>query len=110
MNKVAKKERKLTEGDMDDEEKQKVFEIMFKLDYTSVDPNFDRIHSATGSAASDATLIKGNGRKYTIQQKRNRVAATKFFMRNVLGLFVIPTLTVLLFMVYIIVALSSCIL
>ena len=108
MNKVAKKEKKLAESDIEDEEKQKVFEIMFKLNQTSSEETFDFPNSATSSSGSASTLEKGKAKKYKIHTKRNKVAATKFLLQDVLGKCVIPITTILLVFVYLIAVLVLC--
>lgn len=83
---------------------------MFKLEQSSEDA-FDRIKSAkstNSSSDSAATMEKGKGPKYTINQKRNKVAATKFLLQDVLAKCVIPIATAVLLLIYLILVLAVC--
>ena len=102
-------ERKLAETDIVDEEKQKVFDIMFKLNQTSSEEAFDCLKSATSLTESAETLQKGKGKQYKIEAKRNKMAATKFLLQDVLGKYVIPISTILLVLVYIVAVLAVCV-
>ena len=109
ISREAQKERKLAETDIVDEEKQKVFDIMFKLNQTSSDETFDCLNSATSLPKSAAALQKGKGKAYQIEARRNKVAATKFLLQDVLGKYVIPITTILLVFVYIVAVLALCV-
>ena len=107
MDRVAKKEKVLVDNDvLNDQEKQKVFEIMFKLDEASDDPPFDKPNSSANSASSAVTIEKQ--KIATRRTKINKLAATKHFMQNVLGKVVIPAGTVALILFYIIAVLAKC--
>ena len=109
VNRLAQKEKKVLESDIEEEEKQKVFEIMFKLEQSS-DDDFDGIKSAksTKSSGSVAAMEKGKGQKYTINQRKKKVEATKFILQDVLGKCIIPLGTAGLLLLYLIVVLASC--
>ena len=109
ISREATKERKLAESDIEDEEKQKAFDIIFKPNQTSSEETFDCLNSATSLPESAATLEKGKGKKYKIEAKRNNVAATKFLLQEVLGKCVIPITTILLVFVYIVAVLALCV-
>ena len=112
LNRMSQKEKKVLESNIEEEEKQRVFEIMFKLDQ-SCDGDFDRIKSSKSSESSDSAAImeKGKGKKYqkdTISERRKKVAATKFLLQDVLGKCVIPIGTAGLLIIYLVVVLAQC--
>ena len=87
---------------MDDEEKQKVFEIMFKLETTSSEENCDRLNSA--KSASSLSIVPCNdekGKKYSTHTKRNKIAATKYFLQEVLGKKIVPIASFIMLILYI---------
>ena len=107
---MVEKEEQELETDLDKEQKQTAFDLMFKLDQTSTD-DFDRIKSAasiksSGNAVSPA--VKGRSQKYALEQRRKKVAATKFILQDLLGKWIIPITTTFLLFLYMIVVLVQC--
>ena len=110
LNNMVEKEEKELETDLDKEQKQTAFDLMFKLDQTSTD-DFDRIKSAasiksSGNAVSPA--VNGRSQKYALEQRRKKVAATKFILQDLLGKWIIPITTTFLLFLYMIVVLVQC--
>ena len=97
------------EGEIKFEERQKAFDLMFKLNDSSSD--FDRIQSASSrptTSHSVAPLAEKNTKRYTIEAKRKKVATTKYWLQDVLGKTIIPGTTIALLVVYFFVVLVQC--
>ena len=109
INALAEKEEKAWEDNQEREQKQTAFDMMFKLDATSTD-DFDRIKSAASNATRPGTVkpIGGRGQKYSLEQRRKKVAATKFLLQDLLGKWIIPISTCFLLVLYIIVVIAQC--
>ena len=110
LNKLEDEEKKELESDIDREEKQKVFELMFQLDQPT---EFDRNNSASSTrvapiADSSNSTVKGKGKKYVVQDRLRKVERTKFLLQDVLGKFVIPVTTAVLLFLYLIVVVVRC--
>ena len=107
---MVEKEEKELETDLDKEQKQTAFDLMFKLDQTSTG-NFDRINSAASvksSANAVSPAVKGRAKKYTLDQRIKKVAATKFILQDLLGKMIIPITTTFLLFLYLIVVIVQC--
>ena len=112
LNNLEDEEKKELESDIDREEKQRVFELMFKLDQTS-EVEIDRNNSASSTKVSvitdsDNSNVKGKGQKYAVQDRKRKVERTKFLLQDILGKCVIPVTTAILLLLYLIVVVVTC--
>ena len=97
------------EDNLEREQKQTAFDIMFKLEGTTTD-DFDRIKSAASKSSRPGTVkpVSGRGQKYSLEQRRRKVAATKFILQDLLGKWIIPISTCVLLVLYLIVVVAQC--
>ena len=81
---------------------------MFKLDGNA--DNFDRIKSAASTKSSNSVTPETNGcgQKYSVNTKRNKVAATKFMLQDILGKKIVPITTAVLLVLYFITVIVQC--
>ena len=112
LNNLEEKEKKELESDINLEEKQRVFELMFQPDQTA-EVEFDRINSASSTrvkviADSDNSTVKRKGKKYAVHDRKTKVERTKFLLQDVLGKCVIPVTTAVLLLLYLIVVVVKC--
>ena len=106
---MAEKEQKEMDTEIKFEERQKAFDLMFKLNDSSSD--FDRIQSASSrptTSRSVAPIDDRNAQKYSNEAKRKKVAATKFWLQDILGKTIIPVTTIALLVLYMFVVIIQC--
>ena len=108
---MAEKEEKALESDMEREQKQNAFDLMFKLDQTSTSSadDFDRIKSAASTKSNAVSpAVTSRSQKYSLEQRIKKVAATKFILQDLLGKWIIPITTTVLLFLYLIVVVVQC--
>ena len=106
---MADKELRDLDTDIKLDDKQKAFDLMFKFDDSA--GYFNQIQSAPSrptTSHSVAPLAGKNIKRYAIEAKRKKVAATKYWLQDVLGKTIIPGTTIALLVVYFFVVLIRC--
>merc|ERR1712062_950317 len=100
---LAEKEQKEMDSEIKFEERQKAFDLMFKLNESSTD--FDRIQSASSRPTTSRSVAPFDDKiaqKYSNEAKRKKVATTKFWLQD------IPGTTIALLVLYMFVVIIQC--
>ena len=107
---LEEKEEKAYEDNLEREQKQIVFDMVFKLDETTTTDYFDRIKSAASNVSRPGTVLPINesGQKNSLEERRRKVAATKFILQVLLGKWIIPMSSCVLLVLYFTVVIEQC--
>ena len=104
MDKKLEDDQETLEDEIEEEEKQKVFDVLFKVDAT-IEKNDLRVDSAS----PEVIKAKSNNKKLIeIQKKRDKIEYTKYFLQTLVGKIIVPVGTLALMIIYVIVLFSTC--
>ena len=104
MDKKLEDDQETLEDEIEEEEKQKVFDVLFKVDAT-IEKNDLRVDSASPAVIK----AKSNNKKLIeIQKKRDKIEYTKYFLQTLVGKIIVPVGTLALMIIYVIALFSTC--
>ena len=104
MDKKLEEEQETIEDEIEEEEKQKVFDVIFEVDGT-IEKNDIRVNSASPAVIA---AKKANKKLIAVQKKRDKIEYTKYFLQTLVGKVMVPVGTLALMIIYVIVLFATC--
>ena len=104
MDKKLEDEQETIEDEIEEEEKQKVFDVVFEIDGT-IEKNDIRVDSASPAVIA---AKKANKKLIAVQKERDKIAYTKYFLQTLVGKVMVPVGTLALMIIYVIALFATC--